>query len=355
MAASEKTLVIDNGSDKIKFGIPALHEKPLAFRTLIGTKDNGSMHVAGDDVAERAQYSLSEPVVKGVVQNFDHMEQIWSDCFKETNLQDCMGEVSVLLTEGIRNPKQNRVQTCERMFETFGVNRLYLTPTAPLALYASNTSNTMTGLVVECGYNVCTAVPIINGTIIDTTQELRMGGKQLIESGVRIMNVSKDDSRAIIEAGLCNVASDFGAEMKQSDPTMYIPKALAIDRERIRIPEPLFAQKCGLHTITRDALDICTHAQRSTLQRNIVLTGGASLFDNLAGRLQRELAKNQVECTVNAFRNADILPYVGASMISTHPGFDDKWLTKKAYEEEGSSAIHRIGAKRVERRPLKWK
>ena len=62
--------------------IPAVHEKPLAFRTLMGTKDNGSIHVAGNDVAERAQFSLSEPVVKGVIQNFDHMEQIWSDCFK---------------------------------------------------------------------------------------------------------------------------------------------------------------------------------------------------------------------------------------------------------------------------------
>lgn len=66
----------------------------------------------------------------------------------------------VLLTEAALNPKHNRSKACETLFESFQVPALYIQTQAILSLYASGRT---TGLVLDSGDGVTTAVPVVEG------------------------------------------------------------------------------------------------------------------------------------------------------------------------------------------------
>ena len=66
----------------------------------------------------------------------------------------------VLLTESPLNPKKNREEAAELLFETFSIPALYISVQAVLTLYASGRT---TGLVVDVGDGVSHCVPVVDG------------------------------------------------------------------------------------------------------------------------------------------------------------------------------------------------
>jgi len=353
----EKVLVIDNGSYRIKYGVPEIHEEPVSFRTISATTPEGNINIVGDAVMER-EFQVKEPIVDGVIQDFDRVEQMWTNCLMNANgLYACRDEVSLFMTEGINNPKENREKTCEIVFESLKASQLYLTATAPLCLYASGRSKTMTGLVIECGYNSCRAVPIVNGTIVERgLKQLGIGGKNLVSNAATIMNIDELDARLIIESGLCKVSRDFASsvgffgELYSGKAVYTLPNGdeISLTNERVRIPEPLFGNR-GLHILCDEATTSSSADFEKMLKDNIILCGGSSCFEGLQERLEKEMktrAEGGMECNIIQPDTADILPYIGACMIASNTGFASKWVTRKEYEEQGTSAIRRIGAKR---------
>ena len=85
----------------------------------------------------------------------------------------------MMLTEPPNNPKANREQLVEIMFETFKVPRLYLGNQAVLSLYATGRT---TGTVLDCGEGITHAVPIYEGYAIPfAIQTIPLAGRDLTQ------------------------------------------------------------------------------------------------------------------------------------------------------------------------------
>jgi actin-like protein 6A len=82
---------------------------------------------------------------------------------------------------------------------------------------------------------------------------------------------------------------------------------------------------------------------RKDLAANIILTGGSSLFPNLAERLSMEvprLVPNTYKCRVIASRNSverSCSAWVGASILTSLGSFQQLWLSRSEYEEYGTA------------------
>lgn len=68
--------------------------------------------------------------------------------------------MNVLMTDSPMNTKENKMEICKMMFETFKVQRFTLINTATLSLFSTGS---VTGLVAESGEGTTYAVPIFEG------------------------------------------------------------------------------------------------------------------------------------------------------------------------------------------------
>lgn len=79
--------------------------------------------MVGDEaVPYRVMLELSHPVAEGVVNNWPDMELVWDHGFKKLGV-NC-SESSILMTEAVMNPFNNRKRMTEVVFEKFGFARL---------------------------------------------------------------------------------------------------------------------------------------------------------------------------------------------------------------------------------------
>jgi len=108
---------------------------------------------------------LYEPIERGLIHDWDNMEQIWIHIFDELNLDP--KNVNVLMTDSPFNPKEKRCRMAEIMFEHFKVKSLAVMNTAALSMYSTGR---VSGLIVECGEGISYTVPVFEGYALPHAQ-----------------------------------------------------------------------------------------------------------------------------------------------------------------------------------------
>ena len=93
------------------------------------------------------------------------MEKIWEHCFNN-ELRIDPADNNLLVTEAPGNPKSNREKMAQLLFDTFNVRGLYIVNSTLLPLYANGRT---TGLSIEAGDGVVSAVPVFEGLVIPHT------------------------------------------------------------------------------------------------------------------------------------------------------------------------------------------
>ena len=83
---------------------------------------------------------------------------------------------------------------------------------------------------------------------------------------------------------------------------------------------------------------------RKSLYENIVLSGGTTMIPGLVKRIGKEVKKSvpdnfKVRIIASPERKYSV--WIGGSILSSLPSFQDMWITKKEYTEFGKSIIHR--------------
>ena len=371
-------IVLDNGSGVIKAGFSGDDAPRAVFNNVIGRAAYRPIMLGmgtkefyvGDELTKmRGILSLRHPITHGVINNFDDMEKIWHYAFNDL-LKIDPSQHNVLITEAPLNPVENRERMISTLFETFEVKGSYVNIQAVLALYASGRT---TGIVLDSGDGVTHAVPIFEGYALPHAMErLNIGGRDitnymakqltmkngLIDRNNEFISSSAKEFVSTIKEDIGYCAIDFDDEYTKSKTSnecqmeYKLPDGtvLNVNNERFECAEILYnplligKEVHGIHHLITDSIFKCEMDLRNRLFENIILSGGTTTFKNFEQRLTNEIINvvgpdGNIKIIAPPERKYTV--WIGGSILSSLSTFQELWITKEEYEEEGPNIVHR--------------
>ncbi|KAE8687956.1 Actin-related protein 3 [Hibiscus syriacus] len=409
---SRPTVVIDNGTGYSKMGFAGNVEPCFIQPTVVALNDSylnqtrASSNMAnqysagvmadldffiGDDALLRSRasntYTLSHPINHGQVEDWDAMERYWQHCIF-AYLRCDPEDHYFLLTESPLTAPENREYMGEIMFETFNVPGLYIGVNSVLALAAgcSTSKCDLTGVVVDVGEGATRVVPVAEGYVIGSCiKSIPIAGKDVTlfiqelmrERGEKMPPEDSFEAARKVKEMYCYTSSDIVKEFTKHDkePAKYIkqwrgirlktgaPYTCDVGYERFLGPEVLFSPEIYTSdyiTPLPALVDKCIQSApidtRRALYKNIVLSGGSTMFKDFHRRLQRDVKKivdarvqaatalhggdikaKPVEVNVVSHPIQRFAVWFGGSVLASTPEFFAACHTKAEYEEHGAS------------------
>jgi len=365
-------VVLDNGSGMMKAGFsgddaprsvfPSIVGKPRHKAAMVGM-GNKESYVGDEAQAKRGILSLQYPIEHGIVTNWDAMEKIWHHTFYN-ELRTDPEEQAVLLTEAPLNPKANREKMTQIMFETFNVPSFYVQIQAVLSLYSSGRT---TGVVLDSGDGVTHTVPIYEGYCLPhAVQRLDVAGRDitafmtrlLTERGYSFVTSAEREIVRDIKEKLGFVAENYDEALAAAEQSSEIEQnyelpdgqIVTIGAERFRCAEALFQpnllglEQMGVTALTHRTILKSDVDIRRALFRNVVISGGTTMFPGFAERVHAELkakAPSSMAIKIIAAAERKYSVWIGGSILSSLSSFDEMWISKNEYDEAGPSIVHR--------------
>jgi len=374
MAEDAQTVIIDNGSGMVKAGFAGEDAPRAVFPSVVGRpKTQSAMqgvqqkseYIGDEAMAKRGILNLQYPISAGIVDSWEDMEKVWHHCFYNELRVSPDEQVGVLLTEAPRNPKQNREKMVQIMFETFEVKNVYVALQAVMSLYAAGRT---TGLVCDAGDGVSHTIPVFEGfSIPHAVEKMEIAGrvltnwmqKLLIGTGESFTSSAELEIVKDIKEKHAYVAQDYEQEHadaqnsseKDCQYTLPDKRVITIPASvRMSCPELLFkpekdGKSCkSLHELTHASIQASDIDVRKDLCKNIILSGGTTMYEGLADRLKAEVTAKQpagAEIRVIASADRKYAVWKGASTLASLSTFASSWVTAEDYQEHGAAVVHR--------------
>jgi len=398
-------VVIDVGTGYTKMGYASNWEPNYIIPSVIATADEKTKGTTasskkgcedldfyiGDEAFENAHtYQVNYPLRHGQIENWDLIERFWEQCiFKYLRCEP--EDHYFLLTEPPLNAPENREYTAEIMFETFNVPGLYIAVQAVLALAASWTSSksserTLTGTVVDSGDGVTHVIPVAEGYVIGSSiKHIPLAGRDITAFIQQLLRergekIPAEDSLEIskrIKEQFCYTCPDIVKEFNKYDtePSKWFKELESkhqktgatykcdVGYERFLGPEMFFNPEIfssnfltPLGEVLDQTVQSCPIDVRRGLYKNIVLSGGSTMFKDFGKRLQRDVKKTvdrrvemseklsggnlkatAIDVNVISHHMQRFAVWFGGSMLASTPEFFSVCHTKAQYDEKGPS------------------
>lgn len=406
--ASTQALIIDNGGSHIKIGLACLDDTLSAISTplvipnaiarpgkgasippgIIGTSKRPHGYLIGSEIHRMHNFSemvLKRPIERGFISTWDLQADIWRAAFNDLDVLDKCEDLVAVVGEAMAAPVKAREAMDEMVFEEFGFKAYAAGPSERWA------GGGCTGVILDCGFSRCTAVPVICGReLAFCARRLSLGGKALtnyLKETVSFRSWNMMDETVIINAvkeRLCFVSLNYMSDLARckrdkwflgreyvlpdysrelSDPLGHLKTAkvgngsangvdqeeqvLVMNNERICIPEALFnpgdigMNQAGIADLVVQAVEASPVHLRPDLYANVLLSGGCCTLPNFEQRLFHEMrpsVPSQYDVITKKSARPDLATFYGAAhIISNRKDFlETMTVTKAEYEEHGS-------------------
>nr|CAG8524353.1 1257_t:CDS:2 [Entrophospora candida] len=407
-------VIMDNGTGYTKLGFAGNNVPSFVFPTVIATRDSAgsntsgtalpsqSSHLSGNIASKRGvedldfyignealanskTYGLHYPIRHGQIENWDHMERFWEQSIFKYLRCEPEDHYFLLIFE-------NREQTAEIMFESFNIEGLYIAVQAVLALASSwksnkNTDFVLTGTVIDSGDGVTHVIPVAESYVIGSSiKHIPIAGRDItyfVQQLLRDRNetsIPPEDSLKVaerIKEQFSYVCQDMVKEFKKYDQEgeKYFqkfqgvhsvtgqPYEVDVGYERFLGPEIFFNPEIAssdfltpLPEVVDNVIQSCPIDTRRGLYKNIVLSGGSTMFKDFGRRLQRDvkrtadarlkrseelsgglLKSTPIDVNVISHKKQRYAVWFGGSLLGSTPEFYSYCHTKLEYEEYGPS------------------
>lgn len=399
-------VVIDNGTGYTKMGYAGNTEPQFIIPSCIAIKESAKVgdqairrlgkgvedldFYIGDEAMDATNYAVKWPIRHGIVEDWDLMERfIEQAIFKYLRAEP--EDHYFLLTEPPLNTPENREYTAEIMFESFNVPGLYIAVQAVLALAASWTSKqtserTLTGTVIDSGDGVTHVIPVAEGYVIGSCiKHIPIAGRDITffiqqllrEREVNIPPEQSMETAKAIKEKFSYVCPDIVKEFNKYDtePSKWIkqfegmnsvtkqPFSVDVGYERFLGPEIFFHPEftnpdftVPISETVDEVIQNCPIDVRRGLYKNIVLSGGSTMFRDFGRRLQRDVKRfvdnrlkiseelsggklkpKPIDVAVVSHNMQRYAVWFGGSMLASTPEFYQVCHTKADYDEHGPS------------------
>ena len=369
MVDSQIHCVIDNGSGYMKAGFSGEEAPKIMFPTMVGKTKVEGIYV-GDEKKESIIGSeaekkfgildISYPIQGGTIVNWDEMERIWANTFYG-ELKISPEEHNLLLSESPFITRNDREKMLEMMFETFNCASTYLVAQSVLAAYSVGKS---TGISIDCGHTSLNFAPIYEGFLQrHCVQHIPIAGKDindilinlLIKNGQVID--SKMQKQSIIKAkeSFCFLRHDNEDEIekKKEEETKEweLPdkKKIIINKERFQATEVIFDPKQfgydypNFQELFKKTVKSIDSDLREIMLANIIFNGGTTLIKGFKSRVTQEIEQAgqdyEFKKKVHTYPEAQFMAWIGGSILTSLTNFENLWITKAEYKEEGKATI----------------
>ncbi|XP_052079156.1 actin-related protein 3 isoform X2 [Mytilus californianus] len=406
MAGRLPAVVVDCGTGYTKMGYAGNTEPQFIVPSAIAVKESASVgdkaiqrlgkgvedldFFIGDEALNATSYSVKWPVRHGIIEDWDLMERYMEQViFKYLRAEP--EDHYFLLTEPPLNTPENREYTAEIMFESFNVPGLYIAVQAVLALAASWTSRqvgerTLTGTVIDSGDGVTHVIPVAEGYVIGSCiKHIPIAGRDItyfIQQLLREREVgippeqSLETAKAIKER-FSYVCPDIAKEFAKydADPSKWMKKfegmnsitrqkfAVDVGYERFLGPEIFFHPEFSnpdfitpISEVVDTVIQNCPIDVRRGLYKNVVLSGGSTMFKDFGRKMQRDVKRvvdarlkiseelsqgrikpKPIDVQVITHHMQRYAVWFGGSMLASTPEFYKVCHTKADYDEYGPS------------------
>jgi actin-related protein len=302
-------IVIDHGSYSTKYGYAGYDKPEGLIRSLI-IKDGYESIV---DIEESfikgfEGMEIEYPIKNGYIMNYDLMENIWDEIFYN-KLKIDPKISSILITEQSNTPNKTRDIIKEIMFEKYGFNQIQFCNQQVVSLYGSGRS---TGIVLDIGHDITRCVPVYDSLVINNGSQFSgLAGKRFNNH-------------------ICNYHN-----FKKKDDEMDIYKRKYFKTEKNKLYRNYFIDQLdnidclSLSDLINKSIQQSDIDLRKDLAKNIVMVGGTSKIPGLCKDIYNSLNKyDNLKYKITASKNRDISAWLGGSILSGIPTFNNMWIKK---------------------------
>ncbi|XP_069486406.1 actin-like protein 7B [Ambystoma mexicanum] len=364
-----KAIVIDIGTRHCKTGYAGDHKPAYIVSSTVGkhfqetakTGDNRKESFVGQELLNaKINLKLVNPLRHGIVVDWECVQDIWEYIFvKEMKISP--EEHAALISDPPLSPVTNREKYAETLFEVFGSPAMHIANQSILSMYSYGK---ISGLVVESGHAVSYVVPIYEGYMLpNITERVDYAGsdvtkflKQLLNDAGNMFTEDHLPMMDYMKKKCCYLSLDLGYEMGLPSSDYVVDyelpdgRIITIGKERFLCSEALFnpsligLNQPGLQTLVNGSINKCDDTLRHDMLSNILLCGGSTTLEGFPDRFQRELNKAFPKDDIPIIEASPERKYAvwtGGSILASLKSFQQLWVSKEEYEEQGPMVIYR--------------